>query len=254
MTRDREKVLAVGMNDHIAKPINVDDMFKTMAKWVTPKNNSPLPNKPTAPQQETDTDLIPLELPGIDTEAGLAITQGNHKLYLKLLNKFHDGQADFVERFTKARHHKTDSMAAERCAHSLKGVAGNIGANILMNAAADLEQACMHNLTDIELDKALTAVQTPLCQVLTSLSSATLSKKRKPGSGQTLDQEAFKVLLHRLSQLLQDNDTDAIEVIDELHQLPGIEQYSSILNKLTKAIEAYDFEQGLKVLNKLVTP
>ena len=253
MTRDREKVLAVGMNDHIAKPINVDDMFKTMAKWVTPKNNSPLPKKPTAPQIETDSELIVLELPGIDTEAGLAITQGNHKLYLKLLNKFHEGQADFVERFTRARNHKTDSMAAERCVHSLKGVAGNIGANVLMNAATDLEQACMHNLTDIELDDALTAVQVSLGQVLTSLSSATLSKKRNTGSGQTLDQEAFMVLLDRLTQFLQDDDTDAIEVIDELHQLPGIEQYSSILNKLTKAVEGYDFEKGLKLLNKLVT-
>ena len=34
LTLDREEVLAVGMNDHIAKPINPDVMFTTMAKWI----------------------------------------------------------------------------------------------------------------------------------------------------------------------------------------------------------------------------
>jgi CheY-like chemotaxis protein len=36
MVGDREKVLAAGMNDHIAKPIKVDDMFATLARWVGP--------------------------------------------------------------------------------------------------------------------------------------------------------------------------------------------------------------------------
>jgi CheY-like chemotaxis protein len=36
MVGDREKVLAAGMNDHIAKPINVEEMFATLARWVRP--------------------------------------------------------------------------------------------------------------------------------------------------------------------------------------------------------------------------
>jgi len=37
MVGDREKVLAAGMNDHIAKPINVSEMFATLARWVRPQ-------------------------------------------------------------------------------------------------------------------------------------------------------------------------------------------------------------------------
>jgi len=37
MVGDREKVLAAGMNDHIAKPINVTEMFATLARWVRPE-------------------------------------------------------------------------------------------------------------------------------------------------------------------------------------------------------------------------
>ena len=34
MKGDKEKVLAAGMNDYIAKPFNPDVMFITMAKWI----------------------------------------------------------------------------------------------------------------------------------------------------------------------------------------------------------------------------
>ncbi len=251
MARDREKVLAVGMNDHIAKPIDVDEMFKTLAKWVTPKNPASSSKKVTAPQDSSGSDIAPLELPGIDTEAGLAITQGNHKLYLKLLNKFHDSQANFMDRFVKAHSQKDDTQAAERCAHSLKGVAGNIGANTLMKAAAELEKTCVAHGSDIEIEASFSEVKQALSQVLTSLSSVSFTKKRKPESGQIIDQEAFTLLLQNLKYLLLEDDTDAIEVIDELHQLPGIDQYATVLKKLTKAVENYDFSEGLDFLEEL---
>jgi len=41
VTGDREKCLAAGMNDHITKPINVNDMFNTMAHWITPAQSAP---------------------------------------------------------------------------------------------------------------------------------------------------------------------------------------------------------------------
>ena len=36
MVGDRDAALAAGMTDHIAKPINVNEMFATLARWVTP--------------------------------------------------------------------------------------------------------------------------------------------------------------------------------------------------------------------------
>ena len=41
MTGDREAVLAAGMNDHIAKPIAIDEMFATLARWIKPRNKQP---------------------------------------------------------------------------------------------------------------------------------------------------------------------------------------------------------------------
>jgi CheY-like chemotaxis protein len=47
MVGDREKVLEAGMDDHIAKPINVDEMFATLARWVSSgENHDPVPRGP----------------------------------------------------------------------------------------------------------------------------------------------------------------------------------------------------------------
>ncbi len=37
MESERQKVLAIGMNDYITKPIDLDTMFATMAKWISPR-------------------------------------------------------------------------------------------------------------------------------------------------------------------------------------------------------------------------
>jgi CheY-like chemotaxis protein len=37
MVGDRDAALAAGMDDHIAKPINIDEMYATLARWVRPK-------------------------------------------------------------------------------------------------------------------------------------------------------------------------------------------------------------------------
>ncbi len=86
MAGDREKVLEAGMNDHIAKPINVRDMFTTMAKWITSSNKVPEPLQPAVLVDAIDEKPLP-DLPGIDIARGLATTDGNHKLYRRLLNK-----------------------------------------------------------------------------------------------------------------------------------------------------------------------
>ena len=36
MAEDREKTWVAGTNDYISKPIDVIDMRKIMAKWITP--------------------------------------------------------------------------------------------------------------------------------------------------------------------------------------------------------------------------
>ena len=77
---------------------------------------------------------------GLDTKDGLTRVAGNRKLYLKLLRQFVEQQGPAVGQITAALA-QGDTALAERLAHTLKGVAGNIGAKAVQHAAGALEKA-----------------------------------------------------------------------------------------------------------------
>ena len=246
MTGDKEKGLAAGMNDHISKPINVNEMFNTMAKWITPR--TPVNTINNIHKQDDSIELP--KLTGIDTEDGLAHTQGDKKLYLKLLKKFYHSQKDFSLQFEAALN-SDDKKSAERCAHTLRGVAGNIGAIKIMEYAAELEQACVNTESGNDIQGIFKLLTTSLLQVMDSLSELSNAEPSLGLEQQDLDSIKFNKLIEELKALLHDDDTAAADVIDELYQLPGIGVYQKDLKALSKFIEAYDFEQGLEVLERL---
>lgn len=155
MVGDRERALAAGMNDHIAKPIRVDDMFATLARWV----------RPTAADAPTEF----ADLPGIDARAGLTAMMGNDVLYRRLLCMFRDGHADFAARFRAARS-GGDAATAMRLAHDLKSVTATLGVVAVHQEAAALELACIEGSDDVdERAEAVTQRLLPVVQGLQSL-------------------------------------------------------------------------------------
>ena len=248
MAGDREKVLAAGMNDHIAKPINVQEMFTIMAKWITPA--APIEVRTVGSENVAGAGEF-FELPGIDVAAGLATCQNNHKLYRKLLLKFNQSAADFVADFRRAQA-DNDLQTALRNAHTLKGVAGNIGAIDVQSAALALESACQEAASSARIEALLETVAVTLRLVLEGLQVLQQNENRADSApAATLDLERFKLLLDELQVLLEDDDTGATEVIEELEELPGITVYMGILRRLAKAIAAYDFELALEELDEL---
>ncbi len=137
MASDRERTQAAGMNAHIAKPINVPELYEVLGTWMKPPATPP-PAPVAAPGEATAA--LP-RLPGIDTTLGLAQT-GKRSLYLRMLAKFRDQQARaFATDFRGARE-QGDWPVATRLAHSLKGVARTLGAETLGQAALAVEEAC----------------------------------------------------------------------------------------------------------------
>ena len=139
MVGDREKALAAGMNDHVAKPIDVDELFATIARWVHPAGG-PRPDLAAPALPHTDSEMNGA-LPGIDVQAGRGHTKGDDRLYKRMLDMFLDSQRDFIPRF-RAVSASGDAAAAMRLAHDLKGLAATIGAHAVQAAAASLEKAC----------------------------------------------------------------------------------------------------------------
>jgi len=73
MVGDRDKALAAGMDDHIAKPIKLEQLFATLARWVHPTGAIAAESIGVA-----SADVTPFaELKGIDSSGGLTGTTGN---------------------------------------------------------------------------------------------------------------------------------------------------------------------------------
>ncbi len=152
MVGDREKVLAAGMNDHIAKPIKVDELFATLARWIRKA-----PGRAASPAD-------------LDKRAALARLGGNEQLYQRLLRMFVEREVDFGKHFAAARN-AADSGAALRLAHDLRSEAASLGAMALSSAAGALERACSEPAAAHEVDAHLRVVTAQLELVITGLQS-----------------------------------------------------------------------------------
>ena len=157
MEGDRERCLEAGMNAHIAKPIDPDDLFTKLLQWIPPKSGAaPATVEPaiTAPPAESvppsESEGDPLEaIDGLDLRVGLRNVANNRSFYERLLRQFIDGPEAATVTTVREQIATDDSKAAERAAHSLKGVAGTLGASELQSRAQQLESA-IHSNADIE--------------------------------------------------------------------------------------------------------
>jgi PAS domain S-box-containing protein len=244
MDGDRERALSSGMNDHISKPLNVDDMFATLAKWIKPQT----PAQPVAPvATEVSADGLPASLPGIDMAAGLATCIGRRDLYLRLLGKFRDKQAGFTTQF-RAALADPDRTAPERLAHTLRGTAGNIGAKAVAHAAAELEQACKAGAATAVLHGLMTQVDLCLQPTLAALAGLATAASTPAGEQRQQGPEVA-AQLKRLHTLLADSDTAALDALTELRNLTLDAALAKRLALVAEQVDLFDFDRALELLD-----
>ena len=247
MVGDRQKTLDAGMNDYITKPLDVDKMFLTMAKWISPAAS----DKETGANR-TETNLEPElpALPGIHVAAGLNVTQNDIKLYRKLLLKFLAKQANFAEVFQNART-RDDLQAAAMAVHTLKGVAGNLGMTQLHHAAHALELAVNENAGNEDgLLQDVVAALEPVLKGLKKMKEDSIEGAATAGevnavnaADEVIDLSAVKPLIAKLTALLAEGDIQSGVIFENLVPLLKETPFVNEVTALGNAIEAYEFEQ-----------
>lgn len=138
MKGDQEKVLAAGMNDFIPKPINVPQMFVTLARWITPR--SPVFERSISITSSDDGDSLThlaTSFEHLDVTVGLVTAMNSEKRFLRFLTIFRDSQQDCIPKFSEDR--PTEEL--RRLAHTLAGGASSVGASTLAQLAGVLERA-----------------------------------------------------------------------------------------------------------------
>jgi two-component system sensor histidine kinase/response regulator len=208
---ERQRCLSAGMDDHIAKPIDPEALFATVARHCA-LAIARAPAAVPVPAATGEDDAAPPETDGLDTRDGLARVAGNRKLYAKLLRQFVEEQGPAVGRVLEA-HCRGDEALAGRIAHTLKGVAGNIGAKTVQAAAGALEALIRDRATPGEVRSAadrVSAVLDPLAARLRDALPPPAPDTPEPEAA-PVDPRAARAAAAALLKLLADFDAGAVE-------------------------------------------
>ncbi len=134
----RERCVAQGMQDFVTKPISPDELYRVVARWLGPGDAS-------VPAAAPPTDAGPAaalesRLPGLDAAVAMRALGGSAEFYRQVLERFVLDQTDSIAQLGQY-HREGRRVDALRLAHTLKGLAGTIGAGRLRAAAVDYEDA-----------------------------------------------------------------------------------------------------------------
>jgi len=133
---DREQALEVGMNDHIPKPIELQLLLSKLLQWIPPKKNET--TVPTNQPLESPPKELPANVPGLAIATALNRLNQNTSLYLRLLDVFQRNQSNTAEKMQELLAEE-NLVEAARLAHTLKGIAGSLGAKGLETASRTAE-------------------------------------------------------------------------------------------------------------------
>jgi len=241
LAEDRERCRAVGMNDFVTKPIEPDALWAVLGRWLK-RGGVAL----AAVSSDPPAGGLPV-IDGLNAEAGLQRVLGRRPLYLNLLRRFAQEQADAASRI-RAALTAGEWSVAERHAHTLKGVAANIGADALAQLAAEVEPLLRAREPGAALDAALEQLERGLRSMTTQLAAAVATDSAPAESPGVAPADVAPVARH-LADLLAADDATAAECF-ERHAGLLRAAFPGRIGQIEQAIRDYDFEAALQRLRE----
>lgn len=238
MPADRQRCLDAGMDDHLGKPLDPDLLWRTLAHWL----RVDVPEADAAPAAAQPT----WELPGVDLASGLRRVLGKPELYQRLLLKFAHSQRDFTAQLRLALN-QGEGEAAERLAHSLKGLAGNLGAVDLQAQAALLETALKDAHAGDELELLISDASETLAALLQAIEAQWPAQASE--TVVAVDPNTLAAVCQELAGLFAHDDPRAGRVFEAQAGLLR-SAFDGDFPPLAEAVRCYDFEQALTLLRQ----
>jgi two-component system sensor histidine kinase/response regulator len=178
MEQDRRKCLESGMNDFLTKPIDPQEMWTILLRWIRrrPRAVAAPASAPsgTPPAAQAAPAAAPDEVPqgvaGLDTALGLSRMMGKKPLYLAMLRRYVSGQQDVAADIRRAIG-SGDLASAERLAHTAKAVSGNVGATAVQERAALVEAALREHAEAAAVAPLIDGLEQALSPLIERLSS-----------------------------------------------------------------------------------
>ncbi|MBF0477660.1 MAG: response regulator [Deltaproteobacteria bacterium] len=257
LVTEKAKCLKAGMNDHIPKPVDPEELLSTLARWIKPDHSGRRQFSPgSAPAQD---DAVPIQLPdtlpGLDIAAALKRLNGNRALLIKLLQDFHRDFSGAGNRLRQALEDK-DYALAQRTVHTLKGVTGNLSARGISDVAAALETALDQGVTDgypalmDKLDQALSPlIESAARFVLVPARNQPTETESAPGREQ--DPERLATVLIEFDDLLKRNNISARKHFALVKDHLTGEEFQEGMKQIEALMDRLDFKGARALLHPI---
>jgi CheY-like chemotaxis protein/HPt (histidine-containing phosphotransfer) domain-containing protein len=253
MASDREACLAAGMNDHVGKPFDLDELvrlLRRLAGWqpaaehAVPANVRPLP--PTVGDAASRA--------GVDVVGALNRLGGHHEVYQRMLRTF-VGDLAAMPAQLRALAAQNEVVPASRLVHTLRGLAATLGATALASEAALAEK----QLTAVSAAAEASAIVARVCDAIAAaghglsglLQALQEAQAPQPDVPPVLDIQALLTALRAMATHLENADMSATDAMSQLQRQFG-GSLGGQLHSLDEAIGMLDFERALRLCNELI--
>ena len=245
MYDEKEKCYQVGMNDHIAKPIDPELLMEMVSKWA--KNTSNKDYSKISPDKSAES--MEKSFPriyGIDTQKGIHRLSGNMELYEKLLYKFATEQIEIVE---KIKNNLEDYELLQSQAHLLKGVAGNIGATQVYQLSGQLERMAELKSPLSELKAIAEDVVQEFHKVSTEI-VLMVTNKEQTISNEAVNNENIDEMIVKLADMLKRGDVEGITYFNKIR--PALKDIlgEGLFQTIDAYITRYEFDEAAVAIGK----
>ncbi len=252
MNGDREKSLATGMDDYIGKPINITELFTTLAQWIGKKTGEASIHISQAQKQHhvpetTAGGSLPNALPGINLQSGITRLDGNSTLYLRLLKDFTTEYGSCYADAIELLHHK-DLETVKHLFHTIKGIAGNLCTYRIQDVASKLENAISNGSDTESLLNNFAIAWEELQQSLISLETRGCFHIREDTSHSPSTPDEAIHLLQELLQQLKQMDFQAAQRWQQIKPHFLNSTWSKEVTEIDSCVTRFDFKKARKLV------
>ncbi len=245
MQEERERCQTAGMVDHIGKPIEPDTLWHVLLQWIKPRFPTTIDQKPI-----TTRVMVPLpRIAGLDRKAGLRRVMNKHPLYLYMLRLFLENHPSDLDHIANALNaHQWEK--AVRIAHTLKGIAGGIGAHQLQAEARQLETLIKERSPRSIIDAQLFTTAGHLMPLITELATKLPTDTVIPSNASidtSVDTGQLRDLCAKLAEQLNNGDFMVNHTLEDNVSLLQ-STFGRDYHTMVEEVRNFNFDNALQVL------
>lgn len=245
MIQDKNICLEKGMNDHISKPINPEDLINTLLKWVKITDSKERTNVLSPEPEIMHVSGTAFTLPEFDFQDSIARMSYDWKMLKKALITFAD-QFNEVEHELNLLIHEKKYSEAACLVHGIKGASGTIGAKKLFEVSKEFE-------TELQNSQA-SSLQEFIQHLKNAMAS--ISQIKKDASKQKViafNRTYVENVLNKLIRILVSNSIVPEKLISDLRSHISGTNANDMFEKLERQIDNFDYENGIQTIMNIAT-